>query len=75
MLFAVKIRDDLEKKEELASLKNQVEEVRLQDRLGKQNFHENIKKVFKPVTDTCKKTSEYLKKAITEISTKNNKAL
>ena len=32
------------KKEELASLQNQVKTVRLQDNLGKQFFHENIKK-------------------------------
>ena len=34
----------LEELEELASLENQVEKVRLQDKLGKQNYHENIKK-------------------------------
>ena len=43
MLFPIKNRENSEKLEELASLKNQVEEARLQDRLGKQNFQENIK--------------------------------
>ena len=46
MLFAIKTRDDLEKLEELASLQNQVEELRLQDKLGKQSFQENIKRVI-----------------------------
>ena len=44
MLFAIKNREDLENLKELASLKNQVKNFRLQDELGKQNFHENIKK-------------------------------
>ena len=52
MLFAIKNGDDLENLEELASLKNQVEEFRLRDKLRKQNFHENIKNVFEQVTDT-----------------------
>ena len=35
---------------ELVSLENQVKTVRLQDKLGKQNFHEDMKKVFEPVS-------------------------
>ena len=42
MLYPIKNVEDLEKLEELASLQNQVNEVRLQDKLGKQNFHEDI---------------------------------
>ena len=63
------------KKEELASLQNQVEETLLQDKLGKQNFHENIKNVFEPVTDTKENTSEKQTKTFTENSIKNNQAL
>ena len=44
MLYSTKNRDDIENLEELASLQNQVEEVRLQDQLGKPNFREHIKK-------------------------------
>ena len=44
MSFAFIEREDLEELEELASLKYQVNEVRLQDRLGKQNCHEDTKK-------------------------------
>ena len=38
MFYSIKVRDDLEKVEELASPQNQLEELRLQDKLGKRNF-------------------------------------
>ena len=47
----------------------------MRDKLAEQNFHENIKKAFKPVTDTIKNTSENLTKFITEPFIKNNKTL
>ena len=75
MLFPIKNREDLEKLNELASLQNEVKIVRLQDKLGKQNFHEDMKKVFEPVTKSLEKTSENLTKAITEKSIKNNLAI
>ena len=46
MLFSIENRQELKDSNELALLKNQVEDVRLQDQLGKQNYHEIIKKVF-----------------------------
>ena len=75
MLYSIKDREDLEKLEELVSLQNQVKVVKLQDKLGEQNFHEDIKKVFEPVTKSLKNTSENLTKAITETSIKNNQAI
>ena len=75
MLFPIKNREDLEKLNEAVSLQNQVKVVRLQDKLGKQNFHEDMTKVFEPLTDTLKKTSENITKTITEISINNNKAI
>ena len=39
MLYANKNNDDLENLNELVSLENQVNVVRLQDKLGKQIFH------------------------------------
>ena len=48
-------REVLEKLEGLASLQNQVKEVRLQNKVGKQNFQENIKNVFESVTDSVEK--------------------
>ena len=38
MLYSIKNREDLENLNELVSLQDQVKVVRLQDKLGKQNF-------------------------------------
>ena len=54
MLYAIKNNDDLENINELVSLENQVKVDRLQDKLGKQNFHEDMKKIFEPVTEFIK---------------------
>ena len=70
MLYSIKDREDLENLEELRSLQDQVKVVRLQDKLGKQKFHEDMKKVFEPVTKSLENTSENLTKAIT-----NNNAI
>ena len=75
MLYSIKDREDLENLKQLVSLDSQVKAVRLQDKLGKQNFHENMKKVFEPVTKSIENTSENLTKAITESSNKNNRAI
>ena len=75
MLYSIKDREDLEKLNELVSLKNQVKVVRLQGKLGKQNFHEDMKKVFEPVTKSIKDVSEEVTKTMTENSIKNNQAL
>ena len=66
---------DIEKLNELISLKNQVQEVRLQDKLGEQNYHEDAKKLFKPMTDEIKNTSEKITRTLTENSINNNKAI
>ena len=70
MLYSIKDREDLEKLNELVSLQDQVKVVRLQDKLGKQNFHEDMKKVFEPVIKSLENTSENLTKTITETSLK-----
>ena len=44
MLYPNKNIEDLKDINELVSLQNQVQEVRLQDKFGKQNFHEDMKK-------------------------------
>ena len=75
MLYSIKDREDLENLEELVSLQDQIKVDRLQDKHGKQNFHDNREKVFEPVTKTLKITSENLTKAITESSIKNNQAI
>ena len=75
MLFPIKNREDLEKLNELVSLQNQVKTVRLQDKLGKQNFREDLQEVYEPVTKTIKSVSENISKTLTESSINKNKAI
>ena len=75
MMFPIRNVEDLQKLNEAVSLQNQVHEVRLQDKLGEQNYHEDTKKLFKPMTVAIKDTSENLTKTITENSIRNNKAI
>ena len=49
--------------------------MRLQDKLGKQNFHEDTKKFFEELTNTIKNNSEKKTKTISKFSSKNNKAI
>ena len=53
MLFPNKNRD-LEELEELNSLQNQVKTERLEKKLSKQNFHDNIKKYLIPLLNHLK---------------------
>ena len=64
--------EDLQKLNELVSLENQVKVVGLQDKLGKQNFYEDMKKIFESVTKSLENTSQDIRKIITEASNKNN---
>ena len=75
MMFPIRNVEDLQNLNDTVSLQNQVKIVRLQDKLGEQNFHEDMTKVFEPLTDTLKKTSENITKTITENSINNNKAI
>ena len=75
MMFPYKNIEDLQKLNEADLLQNQVHEVRLQDKSGEQNYHEDAKKLLKPMTDTIKDTSENLTRTITENSFNNNKAI
>ena len=59
---------------ELVSLENQAKVVKLQHNLGKQNFHEDMKKVFEPVTKSLENASQDITKTITQNSVKNNQA-
>ena len=75
MLYPIKNIEDLQKLDKAVSLQNQVNEVRVQDNLGPQNYHEVAKKFFKPMTDELKNTSEKITKTITESSINNNEAI
>ena len=75
MLFPIRNVEDLQNLNEAVSLQNQVQEVRLQNKLGDQNYHEDINKFFKPMTDELKNTSEKITRTLTENSINNNKAI
>ena len=70
-----KNREDLEKLNKLVSLKNQVKLLRLEYKLGKQNIHDDMKKLFDPVTEPIKDVSQDATMTLTEISKENKKAL
>ena len=73
MLYSNKIVEAVQNLNELVSLKNQIQEVILQDKLGEQNYHEDAEKIFKPMTDAIKNTSENITKTLTENSINSNK--
>ena len=75
MMFPIRNIEDLQNLNEAVLLQNQLKVVRLQDKLGKQNVHQNMEEVFEPLTDTLKKNSENITKSITENSINNNKAI
>ena len=56
-VVSIKNREDIEILNELVSLQKQVK-VRLQDKLGEQNYHQTTHNLFEPVTDAIKNTSE-----------------
>ena len=75
MLYSTKKREDSENLNELVSLKNQVNEVRLQNKLGEKNYCQNYRKIYKPFFDTFESTCEKLTKTITKFLEKNKEAL
>ena len=75
MLYPINNREDLQNLNNAVLLQNQVQEVRLQNKLGDQNYHEDINKLFKPMTDELKNTSEKITRTLTENSINNNKAI
>ena len=75
MLFSIKNREDLEILIDLISWQDQVKALRLQDNLGKQNSHEDMKKVIEPVTRSIKDVCQGVTGAMTEASFENNRTL
>ena len=75
MLFPINNIEDLQKLNEAVTVLNQVQEVRLQNRLGEQNYHEDTTKFFKPMTDAIKTTSENISKTLTENPINHNKTI
>ena len=75
MMFPIRNVEDLQNLNEVVSLQNQVKVFRLQDKFGKQKFHEDLKQTFKPITKSLENTLENITKTDTETSNKNNKAI
>ena len=73
MMFSIRNVEGLQNLNEAVSLQNQVKVVRLQDKLGKQNFYEDLTEVFEPLANTIKETSENIANTFTETSKKTTK--
>ena len=74
-MFPFRKVEDSQNLNEAVSLQNQVKVVRLQDKLSKRNFHEDLIEFFEPITKSLENTSEKTTKTLTETSIKNNKAI
>ena len=75
MLYSIKNIEDLNDLNELVTLQDLVKAVKLQDKLGEQNYHQKSEKLFEPVTKSTKAVSEEVTKTITETSIKNNQTI
>ena len=73
MMFPSRNIEDLQNLNEAVSLKNQIQVVRLQNKLGKQNFHDDLKEAFEPITESLENISENITKTITELLIKTTK--
>ena len=59
----------------LILLQEHLKALRLQDKLRKQNFHEDMKKVFEPMTVIVRDVFKDITRTITETSKENKKTL
>ena len=75
MLYSIKNIEDLKDLNELVTLQDQVKAVKLQDKLGEQNYPQKSEKLFEPVTKSIKDVSEEVTKTIRETSMKNNQTV
>ena len=75
MLYSIGNREDSKKIEELASLENQAKELHLRDKLGEQNFREDMKKLYETFAKTNKDTPRDITKTMLLTSEENIKAL
>ena len=72
---SIKNIEDIQKLNESVSFEKEVKVVKLQDKLGEQNYHHDRKKLLEPMTDAIKNTSQDKTKTKTETFIKNNKVL
>ena len=73
-MFSITICFDLECLKESASKRNQVKELKLQEKLGKQNFPQVMKKVFELVIDTVTDFSKEVTETMLVTSVKSCKS-
>ena len=65
----------MEKIQQLDSLQSLSKAVRLQDKLCKRRFHEDMKKLYEPMTDIVKDGPEDITKTKNETSINNSKGI
>ena len=75
MLYSINNLDDFKGLNELFTLLDQLKAVRLEDKLGEQNYHQKSEKLFEPVTKSLEKTSQDITKTISESCVTNNKTI
>ena len=74
-MFTIENREDLESLSKLVSIHIHVKALRLQDKSGKQTFHEDMENVFELVTNTIKGASQDVTNNVKESSEENDIAL
>ena len=75
MLYSIKNVEDLKNLNELVTLQDQVKAVKVQDKLGEQNYHQKSEKLFELVTKSIENSSQNITKTIAESSLKNYQAI
>ena len=71
-MYSIHNREDLEKLKKLNDINKQLKEQRLKKKLGRQDFHFNVKELFEPVTKKQTKIDESIKQQTNQL-TENQK--
>ena len=71
-MYTIHNRDDLEKLKKLNQINQQLKEQRLKKKLGRQDFHYDVKELFEPVTKKQTKMDETIKQQTEEIKEQTN---
>ena len=58
MKYCIKSEEDLDAFIDLGDLKEELEKVRLQEKIAEQGFHHDAKELFEPITKTVEGTSK-----------------
>ena len=72
-MYSIHNRDDLQKLKKLNDINEQLKEQRLKKKLGRQDFHFNVKELFEPVTKNQSKMTQSIEEQTNQIKkSKNN---